>query len=403
MEEKTIIIYSWSTLWSMKDKSGAPSFYRTVKLYIDKGWNVFLILVNRSPGLENLIPKENCFVLKEKKSDTWISAKLWTKVFLIYKILRYNFYATKVSKRILNTHKKNVVLYAYEIYGVSCAAKLAKKNNIPLVTRFQGTIATYFKMNWYTKIKQHVHLKALKTPADLVIMTDDGTKGLETLKRLGNPSKNIKFWKNGLDLFDSEYTHNFRCIKEELGISPDVKMLLTVSRLEGWKRVDRAISALKEIVEQNRKVKLVIVGDGSDRERLERIVEENSLSSFVYFAGAIAHEDVYNYMYSADVFLSLYDMSNVGNPLLEALTLGKCIVTLNVGDTNTVIRNNENGILLELSELNKLPEVILQLLENHGLKCRLEKNARNYAHKYFYSWDHRMNMEYSEVEKLVLE
>ena len=49
----------------------------------------------------------------------------------------------------------------------------------------------------------------------------------------------------------------------------------------------------------------------------------------------------------------------MGNPLLEAMMAGKCIVTLNNGDTSQFIKNNENGILLEYDQLSKLPEVII--------------------------------------------
>ena len=46
MEKNTIIFYTGLSLWSMKEKSGAPSFFKTVDLYIRKGWNVYMVTFN---------------------------------------------------------------------------------------------------------------------------------------------------------------------------------------------------------------------------------------------------------------------------------------------------------------------------------------------------------------------
>lgn len=405
MENKNrVIIYSWSSVWSMKNKSGAPSFYKTIKLYIDKGWEVFLVLVDATKGGTGIVDDNHTFVLKEWRTDKLISPKNSTKIFLLWKMCRYYFFAKRVTRKIMNNAAENVIFYAYEVHGVEAAKWGAKKYRRPLVTRFQGTVATYFKDNLATKIKQHFLIKALKTEANLVIMTDDGTKGLETLKKLGNPSSNICFWKNGLDLLGMNYSYSAEKQKElrlKLGINSDETMLLTVSRLQDWKRVDRAIVALEKLVRHNPQFKLVIAGDGPEKKNLAELAKKLNVSDKVLFLGAVPHDEIYDYMSSADIFLSLYDMSNVGNPLLEALTLGKCVITLDVGDTNKVIFDRENGFLLKVDELEKLPDRILEVIRDKELKKTIEEYAREYANREFYSWEKRMEMEYQEVSKLL--
>lgn len=404
-EPKTIFIYSWSTIWSMKNKSGAPSFFRTIDLYIKKGWDVNLILTDAHNGANEMADNCHVYVMKKWKTDEWISEKNSSKLFLLLKMFRYYNYAKKITKRIMKAKKKeNVLFYGYEIHGVPVAKWASKKYQRPVVTRFQGTIATYFTLNLRTKIKQYFHLKALRTKADLVIMTNDGTQGLKTLKLLGNTSKNIVFWRNGLDLFDREYvfTDNDRkCMRNFLGIMDDEKMLLTVSRLQNWKRVDRAIRVLGEIVKRDPKYKLVVVGDGPERGNLEKLAGQKGIADKVIFVGAQEHDKVYDYMSCADIFLSLYDMSNVGNPLLEALTLGKCVITLATGDTEEVVRNNENGIIIDPKDMCELPDIILELGENSDKRVMLGKAAATFARKNFYSWSHRMEMEHEEVLKIM--
>ena len=52
-----------------------------------------------------------------------------------------------------------------------------------------------------------------------------------------------------------------------------------------------------------------------------------------------------NYFAVTDFFFSMYDLSNVGNPLLEAIRMNKIIFTLDNGDTTNWIKNEENGFI----------------------------------------------------------
>jgi len=165
--------------------------------------------------------------------------------------------------------------------------------------------------------------------------------------------------------------------------------------------VDRAIRALPEVVRAFPNTILLVVGDGRERQRLERLAMSLGISEHIRFEGAVPHKDVSKYLAAADVFLSLYDLSNVGNPLLEAMMAGKCIVTLNNGDTGRFIRNGENGILLEYEDLPKLPEVIKDLLANEDLRNRLGTNARKFAEEHFWSWQERTEAEIAEVNRLI--
>ena len=120
--------------------------------------------------------------------------------------------------------------------------------------------------------------------------------------------------------------------KKSINVPLDKVILLTVSRLVDWKKVDRSIRALSKIKDKE-KYFLLIVGEGDERKNLESLIKELNLEDSVRLVGAVRNEDVYKYMTIADIFLSFYDLSNVGNPLLEALSLGKPIITYNVGDT----------------------------------------------------------------------
>lgn len=396
--KKIVIFYTWLKLWSMKSNSGAPSFYKTIEAYVKKGYDVKLVTINEEYGI---LPPDNVYVMRNYRFDRYINIKIIGKLFIRLKIKAYNKYAKKVTKKIIRSvGKDNIVFYAYEVHGVKAAKWASKKFGRKLITRFQGTVLTYEKDTLIHRIKRYPFYQALTTVADLVIMTNDGTQGLQTLERLGNKSKNIKFWMNGVDLFDNN-VYLDKDFKAKIGLEGE-KILLTVSRLEHWKRVDRAIRVFAEVKKNIANSKLIIIGEGKERKSLEELVETYGLQDEVNFLGAIPHNEVFNYMNVSDIFMSLYDMSNVGNPLLEAASLGVCIVTLNVGDTASVIQDGYNGKIVNLNEIDTLPMIVTNLLKNPDERIRLGNNAQSYVDCHLYSWEQRMNMELKEVEKLFL-
>ena len=86
---------------------------------------------------------------------------------------------------------------------------------------------------------------------------------------------------------------------------------------------------------------------------------------------------------------------------MQTMINEKCIVTLNVGDTNKFIFNNQNGILLNKADLNKLPETIIKLLNNYKKHEDLGKRAKIFADKNFWTWKQRINAELLETNKLI--
>lgn len=399
-----IIFITTLTLWSMGRGHGGPAFTQTVKKYIDEGWDVYLISdePSNAEGAEldnahNICLKPSIFkrygqIRKLGLLFRWLDHRVMTRRFI------------QAAERLLSENAAETVLYAYEVFGVEACRQLSEKYSIPFVTRFQGTILIGCADTAENRLRRYPHYQALSCPSDLVIMTDDGTQGNRVLRELGNTSPTL-FLRNGLDLIEGDIpariadfdTASFRAA---LGVGADETMFLTVSRLENWKRVERAINGFAEFCRSSSAGKLVIVGDGTARRELESLAGTYGLSDRVIFTGSVSHDAVYDYMMAADVFLSLYDLSNVGNPLLEAMTLGKCIITLDVGDTRSLIHDRENGILLTKDTLPTLGAVMLELSKSTALRQQLGAAAAEYAQENFYTWQERMDREFQAVASL---
>jgi glycosyltransferase involved in cell wall biosynthesis len=253
--------------------------------------------------------------------------------------------------------------------------------------------------------RRYEEVLALRTPADLYIMTNDGTQGDRVLARLNPRSAGkVRFWRNGLDL-----SHVRPPSEEEasearrgLAIEPGGFVMVTAARLARWKRIDRAIDALAMLLPDSPGARLFVVGDGEERANLEAQASAAGLGHAVRFTGAVPQPEVQRYLWAADVFLSLNELSNVGNPLLEAMAAGRCILTLDEGDTGDLIRDQDTGLLLPAgSEAREIAHALRALAVDPERRRLLSANAAALAAREFWSWDQRLNAELEAVEALV--
>lgn len=317
----------------------------------------------------------------------------------IRQIILFKFYCLYTVFRIYKFRSKPDLIYAAECDAILIGRILKYIFRVPLVTRYYG-ISNILLENPY---RHFLYFLSLKVISDLAIVTDDGTNGRETLKNINPHIKYIKFWKNGIEPLKIEIKKT-KHLKDLLKIQDKQVVLLTVSRLYGWKRVDRAIRLLSVLNQDLRKKTiLLIVGEGPERINLEKLARKLRVFDSVLFRGKVPHTEIYNYYRIADIFLSLYDMSNVGNPLLEALNAHLPIITINTGETEGVIKNGENGILIEFVDNEKelaikLANAVEKLCEDEKLQSKIKKGAEKYAKKNLLTWDERLSLELKAIE-----
>jgi glycosyltransferase involved in cell wall biosynthesis len=399
---KNILFLTDLHLWSLEKGKGGLAFFNTVKGYKNDFWNIWF--VTSGGGVpENIIYADKLF----EKKYSYLSKLKFSKIRIIsifarfFRVFLVNIFLYRTGDKILSKSKTNFfIIYAYEIGGVYAAKKLSKKYNLPLVTRFQGTIHSKTLDTMYNNISSYPHLSALKTCADITIMTNDGTQGLETLRRLQNNSKEVLFLRNGVNKISLDILDKREEFRKSFNLSNNF-VFITISRLVNWKKVDRAIKAFSFVNRKQPNSKLIILGDGSEKENLISLSKELNVSDSVVFLGAVEQEDVKKYLIASDVFLSFYDLSNVGNPLMEAMMCGKAIITLNNGDTGELIENDKNGILIETDKIEIIPEKMNLLIENSDFREKISKGAFETASTQFWTWDERITHEINIIDKLL--
>ncbi len=160
---------------------------------------------------------------------------------------------------------------------------------------------------------------------------------------------------------------------------PFAQTVLMVSRLEKEKQVAQAIEGFLLVRATRPDVGLVVVGDGSFREKLETTVRTAGQASAVQFLGAIPK--VFNAYAGADIFLQVSRYEGYGMTLIEAALSGLPIVTTDVGVVGEVLVDG-GGCLVTGGEPTDIALKLGALLDEEPLRQTIGGRAREVAEKH---------------------
>jgi glycosyltransferase involved in cell wall biosynthesis len=164
-------------------------------------------------------------------------------------------------------------------------------------------------------------------------------------------------------------------LRTRLGIGEAEKVVLAVGRLSREKGHNAMIEGFKHLRETNpaMSLKLIIVGDGPERSKLEAIAESLGVKELVVFAGQVS--DVRPFYGMADVFALPSHSEGSPNVLLEAMATNVPVVATAVGGVPEIVEDNQSALLVSANDPPALAAAIAQLLTDKPLGQRLATNA----------------------------
>lgn len=171
---------------------------------------------------------------------------------------------------------------------------------------------------------------------------------------------------------------------------PPGKVLMTVARLavsEQYKGIETVIQALPRILSVVPDTYYVIVGDGDDRVRLERLAKDTGVANRVLFAGRTDDKQLASYYESCDIFVMPSSGEGFGVVFLEAMAFGKPVIGGNHGGTPEVVTEGMTGFLVEYGDVSTLTDRIVRLLSDEELRTRMSEASRRWVQQNS-SFDH---------------
>jgi len=249
-------------------------------------------------------------------------------------------------------------------------ALLTKKLlKIPFLIYGRGT--DVYDPDWFAKLT----IKTIIKNADSVIaLTSDMKKAMQAIY-----DRDISVISNGIEL--NNYTNE----PPVQNVGGSEKRILFVGRLHPIKGVQYLLQAMQIVHAEMPDVRLILVGDGEEREYLESLTDRLEIRGCVEFAGRVPHEKIQGYLGQADVFVLPSLSEGFPNVILEAMAWGLPIVASRVGGIPDIMMNNTNGFLVEVKDTDDMANKIILLLQENALREKISDNNKLQVKKY--SWD----------------
>jgi glycosyltransferase involved in cell wall biosynthesis len=178
----------------------------------------------------------------------------------------------------------------------------------------------------------------------------------------GFPEHKVVVIPNGVDTNRFAPVPDVASIRSELGIGPTDPVVTLVAALRPEKNHELFLEVARRIVERFSNAKFLVVGDGPRREPLEQLTRDLGIERNVLFLGS--RSDVPALLTATDVFA--LTSHNEANPvsILEAMSVGRPVVAVNVGSIREVIDDGRNGYLVARGDAEQLSNRIAHLLED---------------------------------------
>lgn len=205
--------------------------------------------------------------------------------------------------------------------------------------------------------------------ADRIVPVSDDTG--DRCKKIGWLSENkiTRIW-NGIDVDRFKYTG-----------PADSLTAITVSRLSPEKDLLTMIDAVQLVVKSIPQFRLLIVGNGPEREKLEQKTATLYLESHIQFLGE--RNDVPDLLSQAGFYVSSSLTEGISLTLLEAMSVGLPIVATSVGGNPEIVQEPETGILVPSANSSKLANAIIQMCHQKESWQDLGQRARARVERHF--------------------
>lgn len=164
---------------------------------------------------------------------------------------------------------------------------------------------------------------------------------------------------------------------------------LAVGRLDAWRGFDLLIEAFAMAVKENSKIRLEILGKGSDKARLEALVDKFNMRPYVVFGGQVPMEKYYQKMADCDVVVNPCLKEGAVTTAFDSLSFGKPLICIETGGYTRYF-NNVYAVVVPLTSRQEvivhLSQGILQLIQKEE---REKKGAKSLETGQNFGWEHK--------------
>ncbi len=307
-----------------------------------------------------------------------VMLRKWFSFVLNYLInIYYVVYCTlKYHRTLVNTD----AIIGYEADNAFAAKLLSVLFGKKYINKYQGTVLKGVERNVSDAIKYYPILYFGINKSDLCLMVNDGTDGRYWAGVRG--CENIYFEPHGVAKSDYENNKVTNRISSLIANKNDKLLIFNNASSSNWKRVDRVVNILEKVEPKIRdKLHVYSTFFGSDLELIKELAVRKGVNNHISFVHGFNHLECNQLLRACDLLIMTNDMSNLGNPVLEAAYYSIPFMTIDDNSLDGVI-NDGSYISIKLNEKfdEEAARRIEELVSNHSvlsdLSSRLTEGSK---------------------------
>lgn len=195
-----------------------------------------------------------------------------------------------------------------------------------------------------------------------------------TLESQRSKNRKLQLVLNAVDEKEIPFSSVRHDVRERYRLSNDDFVIGVFGRFSPEKGHENILYALSRLTEQYPGIRLLLVGEGQERERLHNIVLDKGLENHIIFCGY--QQLVGDYYASVDLVVLPSLSEGLPNVVLEAMVLGKPVLATKVGGVSEIIEHDVNGWLVEAGSVTELERALRRLLDDRSAFERVKKNTK---------------------------
>ena len=213
---------------------------------------------------------------------------------------------------------------------------------------------------------------------DLVVAPSPGMK--QILQKLGVES-HVEVVPNGVDL--GPFQVDVQPIdRSAFGFAPSDIILIYTGRLGPEKNLPFLLRAFNGVLQAYDRVRLLIVGDGPERENLEDRVQHMGITSFVKFVGMVDYSEMPRYLAASDAFVTPSVTEVHPLSVIEAMASGLCVLGIESPGVGDTVKDGETGFIIQEQDLAAFTAKMVRLITDHELRRQMGIQARKTSKEY---------------------
>ena len=282
------------------------------------------------------------------------------------------------------------VIHSQTEFAIGTFARIfAKQYNIPIVhtyhTMYEDYVHYITKGHFNRSSKKIVEYLTKfycdKTITELIVPTK---KAYDLFKEKYNVERNIHIIPTGIEV-ERFYKENINSkkimeLKKQYKLTKKDFVGIFVGRIAEEKNIPFLINVVEKVIKEKPNMKLLIIGDGPDKENYENLVKEKNCQNNIIFTGKVSWEDIPAYYRLGDIFLSASTTETQGLTIIEAMAASLPALCIDDESFRNTVVDDLNGYLFKNE--TECQKYILKIMQDKKLLSTLQRGARTSAEKH---------------------